>query len=115
VRWLEQAIKLTDKMIEEFWDDQDGGFFFTGRSHEELIVRSKDFLDNATPAGNSAARKTLGTKGVKETKRSSLIGHLTRGGLGKTILAAALTEEQRRGRAKDPPLLLLLGLVSFQF
>ena len=55
VRWLEQAIKLTDKMIEEFWDDQDGGFFFTGRSHEELIVRSKDFLDNATPAGNSVA------------------------------------------------------------
>ena len=59
VRWLEQAIKLTDKMIEEFWDDQDGGFFFTGRSHEELIVRSKDFLDNATPSGNSVAAFAL--------------------------------------------------------
>ena len=59
IRWLEQAIKLTDKMIEEFWDDQDGGFFFTGTSHEELIVRSKDFLDNATPSGNSVAAFAL--------------------------------------------------------
>jgi uncharacterized protein YyaL (SSP411 family) len=55
VRWLEQAVALTNKMIAEFWDDQDGGFFFTGGSHEELIVRSKDFLDNATPSGNSVA------------------------------------------------------------
>ena len=59
VRWLQQAIKLANKMIEEFWDDQDGGFFFTGKSHEELIVRSKDFLDNATPSGNSVAAFAL--------------------------------------------------------
>ena len=59
VKWLEHAIKLTDKMIEEFWDDQDGGFFFTGKSHEALIVRSKDFLDNATPSGNSVAALAL--------------------------------------------------------
>jgi uncharacterized protein len=59
VKWLRHALTLTDKMIEEFWDEQDGGFFFTGKSHEELIVRSKDFLDNATPAGNSVAAFAL--------------------------------------------------------
>ena len=59
VKWLKDAIKLTDKMIEQFWDDQDGGFFFTGKSHEDLIVRSKDFLDNATPSGNSVAAFAL--------------------------------------------------------
>jgi len=58
-KWLEHAITLADKMIEEFWDEQDGGFFFTGKSHEQLIVRSKDFLDNATPAGNSVAALAL--------------------------------------------------------
>ncbi len=42
-------------MIEEFWDDESGGFFFTGKSHENLIVRSKDYFDNATPSGNSVA------------------------------------------------------------
>jgi uncharacterized protein len=59
VKWLENAITLADKMIEEFWDEQDGGFFFTGKSHEQLIVRAKDFLDNATPAGNSVAAFAL--------------------------------------------------------
>jgi uncharacterized protein YyaL (SSP411 family) len=57
--WLEQALTLTATMIEEFWDDEEGGFFFTGRSHEELIVRSKDFFDNATPSGNSVAAEVL--------------------------------------------------------
>ena len=57
--WLEQALVLTAKMVDEFWDNEDGGFFFTGRSHEELIVRSKDFFDNATPAGNSVAAEVL--------------------------------------------------------
>jgi len=58
-RWLEEALALTDRMIEEFWDSESGGFFFTGKSHENLIVRSKDFFDNATPSGNSVAALVL--------------------------------------------------------
>jgi uncharacterized protein len=46
-------------MIEEFWDDEDGGFFFTGKSHETLIVRAKDYFDNATPSGKSVAAEVL--------------------------------------------------------
>ena len=56
---LEEAIALTDRMIEEFWDNEGGGFFFTGKSHENLIVRSKDYFDNATPSGNSVAAFAL--------------------------------------------------------
>jgi len=59
LKWIENAIRLADKMIEEFWDEQDGGFFFTGKSHEQLIVHSKDFMDNATPSGNSVATFAL--------------------------------------------------------
>lgn len=59
LQWLEEARTLTATMIEEFWDDEEGAFFFTGRSHENLIVRSKDFFDNATPAGNSVAAEIL--------------------------------------------------------
>jgi uncharacterized protein len=58
-RWLKKAIELTDRMIEEFWDDEGAGFFFTGKSHENLIVRSKDYFDNAIPAGNSVAANVL--------------------------------------------------------
>ena len=59
LRWLSQAITLMDRMIEEFWDEENGGFFFTGTSHEDLIVRSKDYFDNATPSGNSVAALAL--------------------------------------------------------
>ena len=62
--WLEHAIRLSETMIEQFWDDEDGGFFFTGKSHEELIVRSKDFMDNATPSGNSVAAFALQRLGL---------------------------------------------------
>jgi len=58
-RWLNEALTLTDRMIEEFWDEEGGGFFFTGKSHESLIVRSKDYFDNATPSGNSVAAFVL--------------------------------------------------------
>jgi uncharacterized protein len=57
--WLKEAIALTDRMIEEFWDHEGSGFFFTGQSHENLIVRSKDYFDNATPSGNSVAAWVL--------------------------------------------------------
>jgi uncharacterized protein YyaL (SSP411 family) len=62
--WIENAIRLSETMIEQFWDDQDGGFFFTGKSHEKLIVRSKDFMDNATPSGNSVAAFALQRLGL---------------------------------------------------
>jgi uncharacterized protein len=57
--WLLEALRLSDRMIEEFWDSENGGFFFTGKSHESLIVRHKDYFDNATPSGNSVAAYTL--------------------------------------------------------
>jgi uncharacterized protein YyaL (SSP411 family) len=59
IEWVERAIALTSKMIEEFWDEEEGGFFFTGKSHERLIVRSKEWMDNATPSGNSIAAMSL--------------------------------------------------------
>ena len=58
-RWLGHALALADRMIDEFWDDKGAGFFFTGKSHENLIVRSKDYFDNATPSGNSVAAAVL--------------------------------------------------------
>ncbi len=57
--YLIMAKNLADTMITEFWDEENGGFFFTSNDHEELIVRNKDFYDNATPSGNSVAADVL--------------------------------------------------------
>ena len=59
LRYLAEARRLAELMITEFWDEETGGFFFTSGDHEELIVRNKDFYDNATPSGNSAAADVL--------------------------------------------------------
>ncbi len=59
LRWLEAARGLVDTMIDLFWDQRHGGFFQTSHDHEGLIARPKDFVDNATPAGNSVATDVL--------------------------------------------------------
>jgi uncharacterized protein YyaL (SSP411 family) len=86
--WFEEANKLTSTMIDEFWDDEEGGFFFTGRSHENLIVRSKDFFDNATPSGNSVAAQVLLRIGLftdnsDYQRRAATILRLTASALGR--------------------------------
>ena len=57
-RWIEAALDLSRVMIAEF-ADPDGGFFYTGANHEELIARQKDAYDNATPSGNAMAATAL--------------------------------------------------------
>jgi uncharacterized protein YyaL (SSP411 family) len=54
-RWLHKASRLADVMIAQFWDETGGGFFFTGKDHEPLILRNKEPEDNAVPSGNSVA------------------------------------------------------------
>jgi uncharacterized protein YyaL (SSP411 family) len=58
-QWLQLADELTRKQIELFWDDKNGGFFYTSRDHEVLIARGKQFIDNARPSGNSATASNL--------------------------------------------------------
>ena len=54
-RRLDQARSLTDRMIADFADPQDGGFFFTADDHESLLARPKDPYDGALPGANSVA------------------------------------------------------------
>ena len=57
--YLELARNLTSDMLEYFWDEQEGGLFFTGTYSEELLVRKKDAYDGAMPSGNSVAALNL--------------------------------------------------------
>lgn len=59
IKYLKQAVDLVDKMLLEFWDDINEGFFLTGNKSEELIYRPKEVYDGATPSGNSVAGYVL--------------------------------------------------------
>jgi len=59
VDYLQTALDLNNEMIKYFWDEQDGGFYFTAEDAEELIVRQKEIYDGAIPSGNSVAVSNL--------------------------------------------------------
>src|SRR5581483_12181727 len=43
---LAQAKSVIDRMIDDFADPKDGGFFYTADDHESLLARPKDPYDN---------------------------------------------------------------------
>jgi hypothetical protein len=59
VDWMREALGLADEMIRLFHDPDGGGFFHSGSDAERLVVRGKEFFDNAIPSGNSVAAEVL--------------------------------------------------------
>ncbi len=59
IRYLEEAVAINRNMIELFWDEQEGGFYFAGEDNERLIILSKEVYDGALPSGNSVAAINL--------------------------------------------------------
>lgn len=62
-RWLEEAGRLTARVISHFWDDELGGFFFTSDEHELLVARPVTFSDLPIPSGNAVMAQNLLTLG----------------------------------------------------
>ena len=63
---LNFAIQLADIVMQQFYDADKGGFYFTANDHENLIQRPKPLMDEAIPAGNGIAAYAL-----------NRLGHLT--------------------------------------
>jgi uncharacterized protein len=59
VAWLAEARTIADELLRLFGDAEGGGVFTTGTDAEALIVRPKDFFDNAVPSENSLACQGL--------------------------------------------------------
>ena len=57
--YLKEAKRLAEEMLRLFWDESEGGFFFTARDAEKLLIRQKEIYDGAIPSGNSIAALDL--------------------------------------------------------
>jgi uncharacterized protein YyaL (SSP411 family) len=57
--WISHAKTIADKLLSDYWDAENGGIFTTSHNGEQLIVRQKDLMDNATPSTNSTAAFAL--------------------------------------------------------
>jgi len=58
-RWLLEAERLGDHMLEDFWDEASGIFFDTDGRDEKLLHRLQQPWDGATPAANAVALEAL--------------------------------------------------------
>ena len=59
ISYLKTAASLNKYLIENFWDDKDGGFYFSQAGSELKDYRQKYIYDGATPSGNSIALLNL--------------------------------------------------------
>ena len=59
VDYLKKALKLNEYLLKHFWDDKNGGFYFTADDGEHLLIRQKEIYDGAVPSGNSIAMLNL--------------------------------------------------------
>lgn len=57
--YLNSAVELMEHMIKYFWDEVDGGFYFTPSYGEKILDRKKEIYDGAIPSSNSAAFMNL--------------------------------------------------------
>ena len=57
--YLREATRLGERLLSDFLDKNQGGFFTTANNHEVLILRSREGPDGATPSGNAVAAMAL--------------------------------------------------------
>ncbi len=57
-RHLERCLDLVEEMMALFLDREDGGFYLS-REDPDLLIRTKDLYDGASPSGNSVAYYVL--------------------------------------------------------
>jgi uncharacterized protein YyaL (SSP411 family) len=50
---------LIDVANRHYWDESAGGYYFTAADADDVITRTKNSLDNATPAGNAVMAEVL--------------------------------------------------------
>lgn len=58
-KYLDVAEKLTEYVITNFQDKENGLFFYTHKDYADLIARQKELSDNVIPASNSVMAKNL--------------------------------------------------------
>jgi uncharacterized protein len=57
--WIRRAAEMMQYSLEQFFDPQDGFFFYTSSEGERLISRKKEIFDNVIPSSNAIMAQNL--------------------------------------------------------
>lgn len=58
-QWLTLAQRLAKRSMEQFYDPQNGFFYFTAEKQTDLITRTVEVYDNVIPSSNSVMARNL--------------------------------------------------------
>ncbi|MCB0403346.1 MAG: thioredoxin domain-containing protein [Bdellovibrionales bacterium] len=59
MEWVRWAERLGERVLCDFWDPATSSFYFTGKNHETLVARTRDYQDSATPAASAVLTTAL--------------------------------------------------------
>ena len=62
--WIRQAEKITQYVLENFYDKEESYFYFTSSASEKLITHKKEIFDNVIPASNGIMVQNLFHLGI---------------------------------------------------
>ncbi len=57
--WMDEAIRLTEIVLQHFPDPAAGGFYYTADDQESLIARTKEVFDSSVPGSNAMMATAL--------------------------------------------------------
>ena len=57
--YLQMAQEYNKKLMDHFWDPEQGGYYFTADFIPQVLVRQKEAYDTALPSGNSVQMLNL--------------------------------------------------------
>lgn len=58
-KYLQSALKWNQQFIEDFWDEEKGGFYLSVVDEDQVYGRQKQIFDGAIPSSNSVAMLNL--------------------------------------------------------
>lgn len=86
--WINRATLLTQYTLDQFFDAEDGFFYYTNNEGEALIARRKEIFDNVIPSSNSLMVQNLYRLGsILEKDEWKQIAEATTSPLAHLIIA----------------------------
>ncbi|WP_107668104.1 thioredoxin domain-containing protein [Cyanothece sp. BG0011] len=91
-QWLDKAIEIQQEFDELFWSIEMGGYYNNaGDNSDDLLVRERSYIDNATPSANGIAISNL----VRLARLTDNLNYLDKAEQGLQAFSHVLSESPR--------------------
>jgi uncharacterized protein len=91
-QWLKKAITIQQEFDDFFWSMEKGGYFDNASDNsEDLLIRERNYIDNATPSANGIAVSNL----VRLARLTGNLEYLHRAEQGLQAFSSVLSQSPK--------------------